>query len=443
MTSETLTVDRRELRGYTPEYRLRGRSGLGRTLPTTIVDTVPHVLMLAPEPFFEPRGTPFSEYHRIKALGELGYQIDLVTYPIGQSVDLPNLCIHRCVKPPFVNRVAVGPSFLKILLDLSLAVTAIRLARSGRYVAIHSHEEAGLLGVWLARRLGIPHLYDMHSSLPQQLANFSYSRSRLIRWFFDWSERAIIDGSRVVITICRELHDTAVAAGAGDRSILIENVMGGDVDISGTVIPVREQWGIPVSASVVLYTGTFEAYQGLNILYGAAARLRRTHPNVRFLIVGGEVAQVAEARANAERESLPVVFVGRRPPYEIPSFVAAADILVSPRVAGTNTPLKIYSYLRSGRPIVATDLRTHTQVLEPSVAVLVPPEVGALAEAIGHLSQEPEERKRLAAEAMALSVRKYGRASYVERTREAYVRLLGPRALISRNLAEPGKATVL
>ena len=43
--------------------------------------------MLAPEPFFEPRGTPFSEYHRIKALGELGHHVDLVTYPIGRDVD--------------------------------------------------------------------------------------------------------------------------------------------------------------------------------------------------------------------------------------------------------------------------------------------------------------------------------------------------------------------
>ena len=44
--------------------------------------------MLAPEPFFEPRGTPFSEYHRIKAIGELGHNVDLVTYPIGRDVEL-------------------------------------------------------------------------------------------------------------------------------------------------------------------------------------------------------------------------------------------------------------------------------------------------------------------------------------------------------------------
>ena len=387
--------------------------------------------MLAPEPFFEPRGTPFSEYHRIKTLGELGYRIDLATYPIGQDVDLPNLRIYRCQKPPFLSRVSVGPSFAKICLDVSLAVTAFRLARPGRYAAIHSHEEAGALGVWLARRLGIPHLYDMHSSLPQQLTNFSYSRSRLIRRVFERSERTMIDGSRVVITICQALQDAVVATGAGDRAILIENVMGGDVDAAASV-PVRRQWGISASAPLVLYTGTFEPYQGLDLLYGAAARLTRAHPTARILIVGGEPEQVVASRAEVQRDGLPVVFVGRRPAAEIPSFVAACDILVSPRTAGTNTPLKIYSYLRSGRPIVATDLRTHTQVLEPGTAVLVPPDPAAFAAAIGRLIDDPAERARIASAASALAERKYSRASYVERTREAYARLLGPGALPGR-----------
>ena len=68
------------------------------------------ILMIAPEPFFEPRGTPFSEYHRIRALLDLGHTVDLVTYPFGQSVHLPGLRVFRCVRPPFVRRVKVGPS---------------------------------------------------------------------------------------------------------------------------------------------------------------------------------------------------------------------------------------------------------------------------------------------------------------------------------------------
>ena len=66
-----------------------------------------------------------------------------------------------------------------------------------------------------------------------------------------------------------------------------------------------------------------------------------------------------------------VVFTGQQPAREIPGFVRPRDVLVSPRIRGTNTPLKIYSYLRSGKPIVATNLLTHTQVLTPEVARLV------------------------------------------------------------------------
>jgi hypothetical protein len=64
------------------------------------------------------------------------------------------------------------------------------------------------------------------------------------------------------------------------------------------------------------------------------------------------------------------VFAGERPAAEIPSYLLAADLLVSPRSRGTNTPLKIYQYLRSGKAIVATRLLTHTQVLSDQTAIL-------------------------------------------------------------------------
>jgi glycosyltransferase involved in cell wall biosynthesis len=381
--------------------------------------------MLAPEPFFEPRGTPFSEYHRIKALLELGHQIDLVTYPFGADVDLPNLRIHRAARPPFVRRVRIGPSVTKLLLDLLLAVTAMRRARAVRYDLIHSHEEAGLLGVWLARRLGIPHLYDMHSSLPQQLANFSVAHGRLMRRAFERLERATIAGSQVVITICQDLQDAVTRLGAGDRAVLIENVMGGDVDAppSLTAEQVRERHDLPAGAPVVLYTGTFETYQGLDLLIGAAARLRDRHPSLRVLVVGGEPAQAEAARARAAAAGAPVVFAGRQPAADIPAYIEASDILVSPRMRGTNTPLKIYSYLRSGRPIVATELLTHTQVLDAQVAQLVPVSVEGLAGGIAHLLDHPAERTRLAVAAAALAQARYSREAYVARTREAYARL--------------------
>lgn len=383
--------------------------------------------MLAPEPFFEPRGTPFSEYHRIKALGELGHRIDLVTYPIGRDVDLPNLRIFRSWRPPFVRKVRIGPSPTKVVLDALMLFTILRRALTVKYDAIHSHEEMGLVGVWLAKWLRIPHLYDMHSSLPQQLTNFKYSRSSSLRRLFLWAEDQMVHGSRVVITICRELQDTVEQMGVGERALLIENVMGGDVEDAPSLAAeaVRPRWGIPAEAPLALYTGTFEPYQGVDLLIDAAAILARTHPHARVLVVGGEPGQVSAGRAAAEARGAAavVVFTGQQPARDIPAFVDACDILVSPRIRGTNTPLKIYSYLRSGKPIVATNLRTHTQVLSSDVARLVPPEPVPFAAAVGELIDRPDERARLARAAAALAADKYSRAAYVRRTAEAYERL--------------------
>ena len=110
------------------------------------------ILMIAPEPFFEPRGTPFSEYHRIRALAELGHTVDLVTYPFGDDVALPGLRVVRCARPPFMKAVGIGPSWKKLPLDLALMVTACRRALAEKYDAVHSHEEGSWFGVVLAAR---------------------------------------------------------------------------------------------------------------------------------------------------------------------------------------------------------------------------------------------------------------------------------------------------
>ncbi len=388
--------------------------------------------MLAPEPFFEPRGTPFSEYHRIKVLGELGYEVDLVTYPFGRDVRMSHLRIVRSARPPFITKVRVGPSMVKVVLDVLLAVTAFRQALLVSYDAIHSHEEAGVLGAVLSELLGIPHLYDMHSSLPQQLQNFEYTKSSLVRGLFERAERKMIDSARVVITICQELQDAVVAVGAGDRAFLIENVMGGDMTRveEGLEVAqdVRVNYGIGSEQPLILYTGTFEEYQGLELLTAAADCLTRRCTDARVLVVGGEPEQVARARSLADAKGSPMVFAGQRPPEEIPDFIAACDILVSPRVSGTNTPLKIYSYLRSGRPIVATDLRTHTQVLTTETAVLVPPEPEPLAAGLLRLIERPEDRHVFAAAARKLADTRYSRDMYVSRTAAAYNMLLGDQA---------------
>ena len=382
--------------------------------------------MIAPEPFFEPRGTPFSEFHRIRALTDLGHTVDLVTYPFGEDVSMPGLRVFRCLRPPFIRRIGIGPSFAKVPLDLALTLTAIRRAMSARYDVVHSHEEGAAIGVVLAALLGVPHLYDMHSSLPQQLTNFKFSRSRILRWCFERFERVAVGRSRVVIVICPELERLVKELRPTLDPVLIENAPGaGDVVPGGDRATIRARYGLDVRTPVILYTGTFEAYQGLDLLFAAMKDVLRTRPDARLLLAGGRSPQVEQARRETEALGLgqAVIFAGERPADEIPALLDAADVLVSPRSRGTNTPLKIYQYLRSGRVIVATRLLTHTQVLDDSVSILTPATADGFAAGILRALDHPDETARLGAAAATLAATKYSYEAYLARTREAVGRL--------------------
>ena len=384
--------------------------------------------MIAPEPFFEPRGTPFSEYHRIRALLELGHTVDLVTYPFGKDVSLPGLRVFRCLRPPFMRDVRIGPSLPKIALDATLALTTIRRVLAERYDVIHSHEEAGIIGVLLAAVLGVPHLYDMHSSLPQQLTNFAFTRSRLVRRAFEWMERFVVRRSRVVIVICPQLAETVSAIDASVPTVLIENAPGaGEARSGATGDGSRARLQIDRATPLVLYTGTFEPYQGLDLFFAAARIVARARPDVRFVLAGGRPEQVEQSRALVASQGLAgaVLFAGQQPADEIPAFLEAADVLVSPRSQGTNTPLKIYQYLRSARPIVATRLLTHTQVLDDDVAFLTEATPEGFAAGILRAVDDPSRAREVGAQAKRLADTKYSYEAYLNRTRQACAFLQG------------------
>ncbi|KAA3612264.1 MAG: glycosyltransferase family 1 protein [Calditrichaeota bacterium] len=381
------------------------------------------ILMIAPQPFFQPRGTPFSVLHRCKTLSKLGYKIDLLTYPIGQDVEIENVNIIRSYPVPFVKNIAVGPSKPKIFLDMSLYAKAVRLLKNNKYDVLHTHEEAGFMGIRLARKFDLIHLYDMHSSLPQQLNNFKYSKSKMLLRTFDKLENATIESASAVITICPELWNYVADKYPGKFNKLIENVADNSTVFGEhkTDPEFRRQWNIN-GEKLILYTGTFEAYQGLELLIHSSKHVLAEEGKVKFLIVGGKPEQVDAFKQMAEQAGTAdhFIFTGQRPPEEIPAFMDIADILVSPRIEGNNTPLKIYSYLRSGIPVVATRHLTHTQVLNDDVALLTEITPDDFGRGILKAVQDKEYVKTVVANAQDLSDKEYSYEAYIKKTQEVY-----------------------
>lgn len=383
-----------------------------------------NILMLAPEPFFQPRGTPISVYFRLKALSDLGHRVTLVTYPLGEERSFPGLRIVRVPRLPGLRTIKIGPSLVKVPLDILLFFRAFWELARGRYNAIFSHEEAGFLGIILGKLGGVPHLYDMHSSLPQQLDNFNFSRSTVLKGLFVMMENAVLRASRAVIVICRDLERLVRSKGFGHKAVFLENFLEFDAPRSTVRDIVRKRKELaPGGEKIILYAGNFQPYQGISLLLEAMARVRG---KAVLALVGatGTDQEDMKQKAAALRISDRVRFVDRVAPAAVPLFIAASDVLVSPRLSGTNTPLKIYSFLKSGKPLVATRLWTHTQVLDDSIAVLVEPTASGLAQglmtALGKASAQ-----RTARTAKARADREYTYPAYLERISQALGRAAG------------------
>ncbi|MBD3289379.1 glycosyltransferase [candidate division KSB1 bacterium] len=380
------------------------------------------VLMIAPQPFFQPRGTPLSVLHRLNTLSKLGHEIDLVTYHLGKDIDIPNVRYHRIPKVPFVNKIKIGPSKSKIVLDMYLFFKTLRLLMKNDYDLIHSHEEAGFFATWFAKRFKKLHLYDMHSSLPQQLTNFKFTKFKFFIKAFHKLENNTISNADAVITICPELYNYVKENWSEKEQMLIENVADNTTVFAREAKDdLREKYSLN-GHLVILYSGTFEPYQGIDLLIDSGKNVVEKFDHARFLLVGGHRDQIEKYQRKVKSLNLDdyFVFAGQVKPEEVVDFINVADILVTPRIEGNNTPLKIYEYLRAGKPIVATNHITHTQVLDDSVSVLTECDRKSFADGILKVIGDNELRTTIAQNARKLADEKYSYEVYVKKSEDIY-----------------------
>jgi glycosyltransferase involved in cell wall biosynthesis len=147
-------------------------------------------------------------------------------------------------------------------------------------------------------------------------------------------------------------------------------------------------------------------------------------PPVKFVSIGGTPESVAaySARAAALGLGTTATFLGARPVRELGAYLSQADLLVSPRLSGHNTPMKLYSYLAAGKAVLATRIRSHTQVLSDETAMLVEPTAAELARGLDALLHSPALRERLGLAARRLAATRYSLTQFRASIATAYRR---------------------
>ena len=109
------------------------------------------ILMLAPHPFFQARGTPIAVRTVLEFLSGRGHQVDVLTFPEGDDLDLPNCRFYRVRQLPKIRNVRPGFSLKKVAYDFLLLTESLRMIRRRRYDAIHAVEEAAFIAAAFAR----------------------------------------------------------------------------------------------------------------------------------------------------------------------------------------------------------------------------------------------------------------------------------------------------
>jgi len=297
----------------------------------------------------------------------------------------------------------------KLVFDAGLVPALVRLLRAHDFQVVHAVEEAVFPAIVLARRWRIPVVYDMQSHLPESMRKSVWCRVPPVTAILELLQRWAVRNA------------DAVACSAG-----LEEYVGRVREI-GPIHPwrypsfevrttsedigrLRGALGIDSDRPVILYTGNFEPYQGLARLVEAAPHVLDEIPGAYFLFVGGGDAGELAALPGAERlvRAGALRCLPRQPRPSIPGFLALADVVVSPREAVANLPLKVFDYMAAGKAIVATDSPSHRAYLTENRALLVAPDGRAVARGIVRLLRDRDEAERLGERARAYAVEHLG-----------------------------------
>ena len=375
-------------------------------------------LVIAPQPFFTCRGTPLSVYYRTLITAELGVSVDLLTYGEGEDVDIAGVNIIRIPHFKFLGPVKIGPSILKLYLDIFIFWRTVGLLIKNRYDFIHAHEEA-VFFCWLLKPIfRFKLIYDMHSSLPEQLSNFDFTNSKSLIALFTWLEKRCLNAAEVTITICPSLYNYARKIAPSKRFVtLIENSIFEDVRFKRSQVLEKKLDLSLADKRLVVYAGTLERYQGIELLIAGFKIAIQSNRDLFLLIVGGTPAQVEHYQQLARDCGVSdrCQFVGRVSPQSAKHYADMAAVQVSTRIEGTNTPLKIYDQIARNIPLVATNIYSHTQVLDETVAFLVEPTPAGIAAGITAALAPGLEPKQRAARARQLYEQRYSRQVYKEK----------------------------
>lgn len=389
------------------------------------------ILVLAPQPFMSQRGTPLATKMLLETLSRRGYHMDVMIYSEGEDIEIERCRFTRVPALPGLRNIPPGFSVKKLLCDcLMFPMVFWKLLRN-RYDLIIAVEESAYFAMVLRPVFRVPYIFDVDSSIPEQISD-KYDIPAWVRRILISAERGAARNALAAITCCQALKET-VAAYAPEIPVQVLE----DVTMLSETDENTQPADLNFDRPIIMYVGNLETYQGVDLLLESFARIDQTETPAQLVVIGGSSEHLAKYVAKAQDMGISdyVRFLGPRPVEKLGLYLRAATITVSPRTQGRNTPMKVYSYLDSGRPLVATRLSTHTQVLDDAISMLVEPNAEDMARGFAELLRDPDLRTRIGAAACERVAREFSPNAYDRKLTGFFEQEIEPRLATGTNKA--------
>jgi glycosyltransferase involved in cell wall biosynthesis len=390
------------------------------------------VLKIAPTQFFADYGCHVRILEETLAIQRLGARAAICAYPGGRAPE--GIDVRRAWGAPWSNGVRVGSSYHRFYLDGLLQARAAAATLQFRPHVLHAHlHEGALIGVPIARALGVPLVFDFQGSLTSEMLDHGFIE-RGSRFFgvLRWLEERINRFSDVILTSSHNAADLLVqqfgmpperihaVPDAVDPSRFTPRWSYSEIDKAR----LRLSLGVPIDAKLVVYLGLLAEYQGSGHLLRAAARLAARRPDVHFLLMGYPGQQRYQEYAAQLGIADRVSFSGRVPYEQAPAHLALGDVAVSPKLSETEGNGKLLNYMAVGLPTVTFATPVSHEILGPLGRYAPLGDEGALAEEIERLLDDPQ-HGRIARAMRARAVEHFSWDDAGRRIVDIYGQLIG------------------
>jgi len=381
------------------------------------------LLFMTSVPFFQWRRSSIRVAFNVQALADLGYEVDLLTIPIGETKNITGVTVHRVTNPFRVKNIPIGPSLHKLIFDILILFKALAMVIRHQYVAVHAVEEVGVLGLLVGRLSGSRVIFEKHSDPASHKDKFF---KNIVLSLSPWLEGIVIRKVDIVIGTGEGLVEQAMAVAPKQKVHHIFDIPSSCQEADPEqVLVLKTSFRRDPDEIIALYVGSFAVYQGIDLMFEILFLALKHSPNLRLVVIGGTQDQIDIRNEWLDLRGIRemVHFVGFVPPDRLPDNISAADFLLSPRISGINTPLKLLDYLKSGRAILATDNIANRRIVDDKVAVLKQANSKSFAKGMVKLAKNSHFRHALGIEGPKLTDKIYNYGQFKIQLKACYDKL--------------------